>query len=408
MKVAFLVFILLSVSFAENNFGPSLVEMEKTWIIGCPEPDCYVEFEGILTVNNSNHKIVSIIMEPEMNLSTDEYGEMHVLYSSMIPDGTIELNVIVTAEIDYDARLVEDPPLAPGNVTVTELTEWDGDIMRHADGIKDEDSTLMTIRNMVEWVHENVEYDIAYFNLNKDARTVFKERKGVCVEYSHLLISMLASQEIDARYVSGYVLSGDWEPHGWVEAYVPGYGWLPLDATFNQAGGLDSSHVMLSYGNDQETDFDRLTTTSGGAILDRLPTRVTLLDIEEDPEGLSVEIGFENKTYATTIDIKNSRGDYVYGLYSFYPPKGYGNKTTELLLLSPYEMREQRYEFEPSLFEEGYSYTLPLKATLNDAIDEKTVVIVKKKAPVTTQDTCYPALLLAVLGLLSVIKFADK
>jgi len=375
--IIFLIF--LSLSFAENTFGSSNVTMTKTWIIHCPRGGCTAEFDGLLVVNNSNQRVLSIVTEPEMELAADENNEIHVIYNGLIEGDSLTLEATVDVELDYNTELTEDPPLDRTEINSTELTEPDEKIMEQAEKLEDPDSTLNTIRNVADWVNSNIEYDISYFGQNRDAKTVFIEKKGVCVEYSHLTISMLNHLGMETRYVNGYVISDDWQPHAWVEVYIPGGGWLPVDSTFGQIGILDSSHLMVSYGLDQKTDFDSLTSNQLDTILDRRPTELTLTDMAEDAKGLSVDIGFENKTYRANTNAGNSRGEYVYGIYSFYPPAGYGEVQREILLLSPYEIREMAYQFDGSLFKEGYSYTLPLRAEINDAEDAKLVVLVKPK-----------------------------
>lgn len=375
--IIFLLF--LSLSFAENNFGSSNVTMTKTWIIHCPGEGCTAEFDGLLVVNNSNQRVISIVTEPEMELVSVENNEIHVVYNGLIEGDSLTLKATVNVEVDYNTELAEDPPLDGTGINSTELTEPDEKIMEQAEKLEDPDSTLNTIRNVADWVNSNIEYDISYFGQNRDAKTVFIEKKGVCVEYSHLTISMLNHLGLETRYVNGYVISDEWQPHAWVEVYIPGDGWLPVDSTFGQIGTLDSSHVMVSYGLDQKTDFDRLTSNQLDSLLDRRPTELTLTGMAEDAKGLSVDIGFENKTYRANTNVGNSRGEYVYGLYFFYPPAGYGEVEKEILLLSPYEIRKMPYQFDTSLFKEGYSYTLPLRAEINNAEDAKLVVLVKPK-----------------------------
>ncbi len=399
-----LLLMLFSFSFAEQSFGSSRILMEKTWVVSCTDPSCDIDFEGILVLNNSNQKVISIATEPEMELVTDEHGETHLLYSGKLPNGSITLTAAVEVEVDYNTNIMEDSVLTPQEVNVTELTEADEDISAKAAELADSGSVLMTLRNMVEWINRNIEYDILYFGQNKNAQEVFIERRGVCVEYSHLLISMLNSQGIKTRYVNGYVISDEWQPHAWTEAYVPGYGWIPIDPTFNQIGILDSSHVMVSYGYDQSSDYDRLTATSENVMLNRFPTEITLLSSEKNRKGLSVDIGFENKTYTAVINVGNSRGDYVFGLYSFYPPTGYGETVNEIILFLPYEIIKKRFRYDSSLFEEGYSYTLPMKATLNDAEDQKMVVLVRPSKPTAEEETCPLAIFIGLVALFSAMR----
>ncbi|MFH1812243.1 MAG: transglutaminase domain-containing protein [Pseudomonadota bacterium] len=58
---------------------------------------------------------------------------------------------------------------------------------------------------------------------------------GSCSEYSFVLIALCRAAGIPARYVAGIVTRGDDAFvdnvfHRWVEIYLPGYGWIPVDA----------------------------------------------------------------------------------------------------------------------------------------------------------------------------------
>lgn len=66
-----------------------------------------------------------------------------------------------------------------------------------------------------------------------------QSRQGYCVHFASAAAVMLRALDIPARYVSGYVavVQGgradvpDSAAHAWVEYYLDGFGWLPLEAT---------------------------------------------------------------------------------------------------------------------------------------------------------------------------------
>lgn len=95
--------------------------------------------------------------------------------------------------------------------------------------------------------------------------------RGVCQDYAHLSVAMCRSLGIPARYVSGYLFAtGDEVPlhtgtaegsadgagaapdkvvvqtHAWMEAAVPGWGWLALDPTNGAVVG--EQHVKIGHG----------------------------------------------------------------------------------------------------------------------------------------------------------------
>ncbi|MBY0424946.1 MAG: transglutaminase family protein, partial [Cytophagales bacterium] len=79
-------------------------------------------------------------------------------------------------------------------------------------------------------------------------------KAGVCQDFSHVLIYMLRSVSIPARYVSGYICPnatgyrGDGATHAWVEAYLPNVGWIGVDPTNNCIVG--ETHVRVAVGRD--------------------------------------------------------------------------------------------------------------------------------------------------------------
>jgi len=82
------------------------------------------------------------------------------------------------------------------------------------------------------------------------------QRKGVCQDFAHIMIAMMRSLHIPARYVSGYLYHGsedqdrssDGATHAWVEVLIPGFGWLGLDPTNNLIAG--QRHIRTAVGRD--------------------------------------------------------------------------------------------------------------------------------------------------------------
>ena len=81
-------------------------------------------------------------------------------------------------------------------------------------------------------------------------------RKGVCQDFAHIMIALCRYVGIPARYVSGYLFhrsvdhdrSSDGATHAWVEAFLPGLGWIGLDPTNNLIVG--ERHVRTAMGRD--------------------------------------------------------------------------------------------------------------------------------------------------------------
>jgi transglutaminase-like putative cysteine protease len=81
-------------------------------------------------------------------------------------------------------------------------------------------------------------------------------RAGVCQDLAHIMIALARGAGIPCRYVSGYLSpssashdrSTQGATHAWVEAYLPGIGWLGFDPTNNVLAG--ERHVRVALGRD--------------------------------------------------------------------------------------------------------------------------------------------------------------
>jgi transglutaminase-like putative cysteine protease len=81
---------------------------------------------------------------------------------------------------------------------------------------------------------------------------IWQLKAGVCQDFAHILCQMLRMAGIPAKYVSGYIcpnkngVRGEGATHAWVEAYLPGYGWLGFDPTNNTIA--NETYVRLALG----------------------------------------------------------------------------------------------------------------------------------------------------------------
>ncbi len=82
------------------------------------------------------------------------------------------------------------------------------------------------------------------------------QRCGVCQDFTHIMLALLRRLGIPCRYVSGYLFhqrenhdrSEDDASHAWVEAFLPGLGWVGFDPTNNLVAG--ERHIRVAVGRD--------------------------------------------------------------------------------------------------------------------------------------------------------------
>jgi transglutaminase-like putative cysteine protease len=94
---------------------------------------------------------------------------------------------------------------------------------------------------------------------------VLHSRQGVCQDFANLFICMARLLGIPARYVCGYVYTGNAglaraasdASHAWAQLYIPSIGWKGFDPTNGVLPQLD--HVRVAYGR----HFRDATPTAG-------------------------------------------------------------------------------------------------------------------------------------------------
>lgn len=109
--------------------------------------------------------------------------------------------------------------------------------------------------NVMGYLHNHFTYDGSSTDVTTKASESFDLKKGVCQDITHVMLGILRSRSIPARYVSGYLyvgensaLIGDAASHAWVEVMVPGIGWVGLDPT-NNVEALEN-HIRVGVGRD--------------------------------------------------------------------------------------------------------------------------------------------------------------
>ncbi|EQA46623.1 transglutaminase-like protein [Leptospira broomii serovar Hurstbridge str. 5399] len=86
----------------------------------------------------------------------------------------------------------------------------------------------------------------------------FANGGGDCGALSRVLQSMLRSQGIPTRFVSGGILKNgtDWNWHVWTEFYISEKGWVPADPAMFGAvptvGSMDKNHISFNRGEKEE------------------------------------------------------------------------------------------------------------------------------------------------------------
>lgn len=101
--------------------------------------------------------------------------------------------------------------------------------------------------------------------------------KGVCQDFTHAMLGICRTLGIPARYVSGYLYSGGEmlgadATHAWLEALLPGQGWVGYDPTNNCLAG--EKHIKIGHGRDYSDVSPVRGTYYGGGPNTRMSVEV--------------------------------------------------------------------------------------------------------------------------------------
>ena len=118
------------------------------------------------------------------------------------------------------------------------------------------DDPLTVLRQVNHGLFEYFEYVPRHTRVDSPIDEAIVSGKGVCQDFAHTMIAMLRHIGIPARYVSGYLFRGREDhdrstpdaTHAWVEALLPGIGWMGFDPTNDLATGR--RHIRTSIGRD--------------------------------------------------------------------------------------------------------------------------------------------------------------
>lgn len=120
-------------------------------------------------------------------------------------------------------------------------------------------TTLEAIVAIGNAIDRDMTFESGSTNVDTPPEEAFARRRGVCQDFSHIMIGCLRGVGIPAGYVSGFLrtnpppgqqrLEGSDAMHAWVRAWVGGQmGWVEYDPTNGMH--VREQHIVVAYGRD--------------------------------------------------------------------------------------------------------------------------------------------------------------
>jgi transglutaminase-like putative cysteine protease len=225
--------------------------------------------------------LLDVTPEPDERIArTDFFGNTVVEVAFRAPHATIEFRVRARVERFAPDKSTEDvsTPLASLAQAIAAIHSLGHDSPHHflADSprvratpefdsyaLAQIDRARMTTLQAVEAIGLAINRDMTFepgsTQVNTPPEEAFARRRGVCQDFSHIMIGCLRAIGIPAGYVSGFLrtkppegkprLEGADAMHAWVRAWCgPRIGWIEYDPTNGVRSG--DQHIVVAYGRD--------------------------------------------------------------------------------------------------------------------------------------------------------------
>ena len=167
-------------------------------------------------------------------------------------------------------------------------------------------SFLECVLDLNNAIYESFEFDPEATDINTPLDQFFKQKRGVCQDFAHFMVTCLRSQGYSAGYSSGYILThppegqkrleGADASHAWVTVFVPDMGWVDLDPTNNVM--VNHEHIHVARGRDFH-DLSPLKGAVSGGGEQKIEIKVTVKPewefFEDDSSGWLFSPKFQSR-----------------------------------------------------------------------------------------------------------------
>ena len=214
--------------------------------------------------NLENQKVIFLsfsrdpdeILQDEWNQSVARFRISSIEAGEVIPISMACTVKLTSLKYDVDPEEVGSFQEIPS--LLRQLYTRDGEMYKINDptivsslneAVEGEEDPYRVVIRVHDYVVERLSYSLDPFW--DDAPTVLRRGEGSCSEYVFAFIALCRAAGIPARFLGGTVLdpslSGkplrtewiDYVFHRWAEVYIPNYGWLPVDVTYDDDDGRD-------------------------------------------------------------------------------------------------------------------------------------------------------------------------
>ena len=149
--------------------------------------------------------------------------------------------------------------------------------------------TMDLLRSMTLGIRKQLQYTRRTQKGVQSPDETLQSGRGSCRDFAVLLMEATRSLGVAARFVSGYIfvpgndtnITGGGATHAWMQAYLPGAGWIDFDPTNSIVGNRNLIRVAVAWSPEHVLPLWGTFTGSSNA---SLGMDVTVSVTEESPE----------------------------------------------------------------------------------------------------------------------------
>lgn len=216
---------------------------------------------------------IEIVPKPASVAARTDYFGNHVSAFSILENHD-RFSTVATSVVRVDPRPAAPPSQIPWEVVRDELAAYrspealeafefvfDSPFVAAAPALADYARhsfdagrpLFAAVEELSHRIHTEFAYKPTSTKIDTPLLDTLRTKRGVCQDFSHIMIGALRSIGLAARYVSGYLRSGADHKgaeasHAWVGVFVPGTGWIDFDPTNDVMPG--TSHLTVGWGRD--------------------------------------------------------------------------------------------------------------------------------------------------------------
>jgi transglutaminase-like putative cysteine protease len=161
----------------------------------------------------------------------------------------------------------------------------------------DATDTFAVLVRMCQGIQSQLTYAVRFEVGTQPPAVTLETGGGTCRDYALLMMEGARSLGLAARFITGYLYDPALDkaegnaastayPHAWMEAYLPGAGWMEFDPTNGIVGSDRLIRIAVARDPEQAMPIKgSFTGTAGVAIESLVDVAVHALDTEPSPAG---------------------------------------------------------------------------------------------------------------------------